>query len=80
MARTKRKVEVPLDQKRLLSVEEASALLGMNRNKIYNLIKDIDPATGKPYLQSALVQGMRKIPREWLDAFVTTLVPMEDKP
>ncbi len=48
--------------KHLFSVDEAALLLGMGRDKVYELILCPDPHTGRPVLKSVKVGRLRKIP------------------
>ena len=50
----------------LLRVEEAAALLALSRTKVFALI-----ASGE--LESVKVDGLRRVPRDAIDAFVDRL-------
>ena len=59
-----------LAEKLLLSVDEAAQVLSVSRDLVYRLVKDRDPATGKPRLDSVKIGSRRLISRRALERFV----------
>ena len=55
--------EIPITERRTLTVTETAAVLGICRCGVYKLFAD-----GK--LQSALIAGRRLVPREAIDAMI----------
>lgn len=56
----------------LLTVEQAAALLGIRRTKLYELL-------GRGLIHSVKIGACRRIPRSALDAFVATLSGEADR-
>jgi len=56
----------------LLSVEEVSALTGLNRNMVYHLIRP-DPRTKTVKLYSVIAEGKRKISMKCLEDYISSL-------
>jgi predicted DNA-binding transcriptional regulator AlpA len=71
---SKRRVAIPAQDKLLLSVDEAAALLGVGRDRIYKLIMDICRDTKRPALYSVKVGARRLIPRQALDRYIDSLM------
>lgn len=66
--------ELPIEAKMLLSVEEACALLGVGRDRLYRLVLDIDPKTKRPAIHSVKVGHRRLVPRPALEKFIDELM------
>jgi len=60
--------------KHLYSVDEAALLLGIGRDKVYDLIFCPDPHTYRPVLFSVKVGRLRKIPALALERYLTRLM------
>lgn len=54
----------------MLDVEEAAALLGVGRDRMFRLLLDIDKTTKRPAIHSVKVGHRRKIPRPALDKYI----------
>lgn len=77
---TRRRVadDVPLDQKLMLTVDEAAALLGIGRKIMYDLLLRRDPITRKPQIVSILMgKNTRRIPRRALDLYIQNVLEVE---
>jgi excisionase family DNA binding protein len=59
----RQKLQIPITERRTLTVDETAALLGISRASIYKLLD-----AGK--IQSVLIAGRRLFPREAVDALI----------
>ena len=64
------KVQVGLQEKMLLNIEEAAAVLGIGRDLLYKLISELNPSTGQARLYSVKVGRRRMVSRRALEQFV----------
>ncbi|MBA3825480.1 MAG: helix-turn-helix domain-containing protein [Ktedonobacterales bacterium] len=64
------KLHIALQEKMLLSIEEAAAVLGIGRDLVYKLISELDPSTGQARLYSVKVGRRRMVSRRALEKFV----------
>ncbi len=66
----RQRTAVSIQDKILLSIDEAAGVLGLCRDSVYHLLLDLDPATGKARLHSVKVGRRRMVPRLALDRFI----------
>jgi hypothetical protein len=63
-----------IEGKKLYSVDEAVVLLGMCRDKVYDLLLRPERETHKPALYSVKVGRLRKIPAPAMERFLARLM------
>jgi excisionase family DNA binding protein len=64
------KLQVTLQERMLLNIDEVAAVLGIGRDLVYKLISELDPSTGRARLYSVKVGRRRMVSRRALEQFV----------
>jgi excisionase family DNA binding protein len=65
------KLQVGLQEKLLLNIDEVAAVLGIGRDLVYRLLLDIEPRSGKPRIHSVRIGRRRMVSRRALEVFIT---------
>lgn len=64
------KLQVALQDKVLLDINEVAAIMGIGRDLVYRLVLDIDCDTLKPRLHSVKIGRRRLVARTSLERFI----------